>query len=138
MRPPFVFTGPEPHKLTEVDVLAKRAVCSVCGPVAILVEKGGRVCATRRRECRKRARDRLSAKRKGAKQVWLSENARGYGNDHRRFVKPVCERCGFQSAHIDQIDIHHKDRNPKNNHISNLLSLCANCHRLEHAFDDRG
>ena len=46
---------------------------------------------------------------------------------------PVCERCGFVAKDNCQIDIHHKDRNRKNNEPENLETLCANCHRLEHS-----
>lgn len=43
-----------------------------------------------------------------------------------------CERCGFIPKDRCQLDIHHKDRNRKNNKIENLETICANCHRLEH------
>lgn len=43
-----------------------------------------------------------------------------------------CERCGFDS--VKQIlGIHHKDRNRKNNDLSNLEVLCPNCHSTEHS-----
>lgn len=57
----------------------------------------------------------------------------GLGKYHpsRKKKKPHCERCGF-IGDACQLDIHHKDRNHKNNEESNLETLCANCHRLEH------
>lgn len=51
---------------------------------------------------------------------------------HRRFVKELCEKCGFIPEHICQLDVHHLDRNHNNNAPNNLKTLCANCHRLEH------
>jgi len=38
-----------------------------------------------------------------------------------------CNRCDRLSHHV-----HHRDRNPMNNDPSNLESLCASCHKLEH------
>lgn len=46
--------------------------------------------------------------------------------------KSVCERCSFIPEHPCQLDIHHIDHNHFNNDLSNLKTLCANCHRLEH------
>lgn len=44
-----------------------------------------------------------------------------------------CERpgCGFVAEHSVQIHIDHKDGNKRNNDITNLWSLCANCHALK-------
>ena len=49
-----------------------------------------------------------------------------------KIKKPHCERCGFIADDPCQLDVHHIDRNNKNNNQSNLQTLCANCHRLEH------
>lgn len=51
---------------------------------------------------------------------------------HRRFLGLCCERCGFIPEHTCQLDVHHLDHNHYNNDPSNLKTLCANCHRLEH------
>lgn len=42
-----------------------------------------------------------------------------------------CERCGFDQ-YPEILGVHHKDRNRKNNELSNLEVLCANCHSIEH------
>ncbi len=42
-----------------------------------------------------------------------------------------CERCGYD-AEQKILGVHHKDRNRKNNDLSNLEVLCPNCHSLEH------
>jgi len=44
--------------------------------------------------------------------------------------KEKCENCSFFPTHKCQLDIDHIDGNKKNNSISNLMVLCANCHRL--------
>ena len=43
----------------------------------------------------------------------------------------TCSKCGFQAVHKGQLDIDHIDGNHKNNDISNIQILCANCHRLK-------
>lgn len=42
-----------------------------------------------------------------------------------------CERCGY-SEHPEILVVHHRDRDRKNNDISNLEILCPNCHAMEH------
>ena len=47
--------------------------------------------------------------------------------------KDSCESCGGQK----RLGIHHKDRNWRNNELSNLQTLCASCHTsLHHAAGD--
>lgn len=41
-----------------------------------------------------------------------------------------CERCGYNKYEI--LQIHHKDRNRRNNNLSNLELICPNCHFEEH------
>ena len=41
-----------------------------------------------------------------------------------------CERCGFTKFQI--LQVHHKDRNRKNNDFQNLELICPNCHYEEH------
>ena len=42
----------------------------------------------------------------------------------------ACERCGYDILEI--LQIHHKNRNRKNNNLSNLELICPNCHAKEH------
>jgi hypothetical protein len=41
-----------------------------------------------------------------------------------------CERCGYNKSEI--LQVHHRDRNRKNNDLSNLELVCPNCHYEEH------
>lgn len=43
----------------------------------------------------------------------------------------TCTQCGFVAQHKCQLDIDHIDGNHKNEDMSNLQVLCANCHRLK-------
>lgn len=47
-------------------------------------------------------------------------------------VEQVCKRC--KSDDTRTLTAHHKDRNRKNNSISNLIWLCHNCHYLVHHY----
>jgi 5-methylcytosine-specific restriction endonuclease McrA len=61
--------------------------------------------------------------------------------DYRKFAfeqkQHSCEKCGYDK--IAQIlEVHHKDRNRKNNNITNLEILCPNCHDEEHYLTNSG
>ena len=47
----------------------------------------------------------------------------------KRHIKEACETCGATG----RLHVHHKDENPRNNRPSNLMTLCASCHRLCHS-----
>jgi HNH endonuclease len=46
----------------------------------------------------------------------------------RKFLKSACERC----CGVEQLEVHHIDRNWKNNSPGNLQTLCRACHRAKH------
>lgn len=43
----------------------------------------------------------------------------------------VCECCGFIPEDMCQLDVDHIDGDHQNNCVTNLQTLCANCHRLK-------
>jgi len=51
---------------------------------------------------------------------------------YRKFKEECCSRCGFIAENRCQLDVHHIDQNHHNNDPNNLITLCANCHRLIH------
>ena len=50
---------------------------------------------------------------------------------YRLHLENKCSNCGFVPIHICQLDVDHIDGDKSNNCISNLQTLCANCHRLK-------
>lgn len=44
-------------------------------------------------------------------------------------VSLFCSSCGY-SEFVEGLEVHHIDGDSKNNNVSNLMILCATCHRL--------
>ncbi len=104
----------ERHSLRSVDEATRTGWCFLCGPVNV-TRKGddGWRC--------KAANDRFFK-----------------GGERRRYQEvkgDTCERCGFVAEHPAQLDVHHKDGDHRNSAPANLVTLCANCHRLVHYND---
>jgi len=62
-----------------------------------------------------------------------------YGYDFKHYIRHrvyerdnyVCQNCGKQlEKGSRKMVAHHKDRNKKNNDLSNLITLCNNCHGI--------
>lgn len=49
-------------------------------------------------------------------------------------VRQICGKCKTEDQRI--LAVHHKDRNRKNNSVSNLIWLCHNCHYLVHHYNN--
>ena len=103
--------------MTEVDTEALTGVCAFCGPVRVK-RKAGTAPGTFKYLCAK------------SQARWNGVRGR---KDYVGFKGESCQRCGFVALHPAQLDVHHKDRDRTNNTPTNLETLCANCHRLEHA-----
>jgi DNA-directed RNA polymerase subunit RPC12/RpoP len=61
-----------------------------------------------------------------------------YGNELKSYRKLAfrnldvkCNNCGWDN-YPDVLEVHHKDCNRSNNHISNLEFLCPTCHEVHH------
>ena len=48
-------------------------------------------------------------------------------------IKPRCKLCSLKDIRV--LAVHHRNRDRKNNNISNLVWLCYNCHRLAHQYN---
>ncbi len=93
------------HRLLLKHPDKRWGICSVCGPTRLkLKQRGYYSCRTKY----------------NANRVKLAKHK-----------KPHCETCGFIAIHRSQLDIDHIDGDHNNNSLSNLQTLCANCHRLK-------
>lgn len=123
------------HRLSDVDEVARTATCSVCGPSQKIKIKALKDSGKNQYQC--------WTKRLAWKKKWLAGTSPGAlkhkernklkSSPHRRFVKPLCSRCNYSPEDIIEIDVHHVDENHDNNDPTNLVSLCACCHRLVHS-----
>ena len=103
----------------------KERPCVVCGTL-ILATKNAKTCS---RAC-------ANTNRKGIKYK-LGRPKRDKVKT-QRFLKirlihqrgTMCERCKYPKIEI--LQVHHKDRNRKNNELDNLELICPNCHAEEH------
>lgn len=83
-------------------------LCLYCESPFLAKRKDNVYC---RRRCKNNAKDRRAS---------YTTHKKGY-----------CEKCGFIAEHRCQLDVDHIDGNHDNNQLSNLQTLCANCHRLK-------
>ena len=59
-----------------------------------------------------------------------------YRSAAMRHYPNKCDICGYDT-HPEVLEVHHRDKNRKNNVLGNLQVLCPTCHRVEH-FVDKG
>lgn len=50
---------------------------------------------------------------------------------YRKHLEDKCRRCGFVPEDVCQLTVDHIDKNHSNNEVSNLQTLCGNCHYLK-------
>lgn len=81
--------------------------------------------STKRKYCSK------ACVNKAHKSEWKPDFTTVRKNMMVRGMLTECVRCGY-AEHPEILGVHHKDRNRKNNDLSNLEVLCPNCHSLEH------
>lgn len=87
--------------------------------------------------CGKEFHSSLSTKRKYCSRSCWKLGIQSSGPIYyRKFKGDICNKCGFVPVDKCQLDIHHIDNNKNNNKEDNLITLCANCHRLVHFLDE--
>ena len=62
---------------------------------------------------------------------YVAMRLRQKNKEYTLHKKGHCELCGFVPKHPVQLDVDHIDGDKKNADPSNLMTLCANCHRLK-------
>lgn len=82
----------------------------------------------------KDANRRKFCSRECMRQNWLKRPLTNKSTAHyraRALRKDACERCGATT----RLQVHHKDRNPLNDSVENLETLCSTCHHTEHTVE---
>ncbi len=69
---------------------------------------------------------RANATERGYTSIWVRVRGMKLGRH------PLCERCLMHGRDVAAALVHHRDRNPRNNHAENIESLCVQCHDAEH------
>lgn len=105
----------------------KESPCVVCGKL-ILAGLNKKTCS---RSCANRHRTGIQYKINRPRDKVVSERALKIRLIEER--GRVCARCGY--ARFEILQIHHKDRDRKNNSLDNLELICPNCHCIEHYFE---
>lgn len=54
-----------------------------------------------------------------------------YAKGYRLYKKDYCEECFLEPELSAILEVDHVDGNHANNDLSNLRTLCANCHRMK-------
>jgi 5-methylcytosine-specific restriction endonuclease McrA len=104
------------HKLSEIDDDLLMAYCSECETL-VKILKEIRSDGKARYRCKNRHRDTLNLTKA----------------PYRQFKKDRCEDpdCTATILYSCQLTVDHIDGNRHNNDISNLMTLCHNCHALK-------
>lgn len=101
------------HRLTNINLETRKAFCSSCQAIVGIIYRNRTASGKINWRC------------------GVYENKRKSKDKYRHHKKDKCERCGFVPEHLCQLDVDHIDNNHKNNDLANLMTLCANCHRLK-------
>lgn len=101
----------------------QRHPCQLCGEII----KGRKTFQSKEKKyCSRKCASFVNATLRSSKKyvpLGFSETIKKYG-------KLICERCKIDDENV--LCVHHIDNNRQNNDISNLETLCANCHHKEH------
>lgn len=99
--------------------------CLECGQDFIAAKNKHRFCS---RKCSRRNYGKTKRQSYRDQDIWPNS----------REAKAVllikhccCQICGWKEV-PEVLELHHKDRNHRNNSQSNLMLLCPNCHTIEH------
>jgi predicted nucleic acid-binding Zn ribbon protein len=102
----------------------KYTKCVICAK-SILISKNEKTCS---RSCSNKLRKGIKYKvGRPRDNVYTIQSIKIRLLDERG---KRCERCGYDSVNI--LQVHHKNRNNKDNRFDNLEIICPNCHCEEH------
>jgi hypothetical protein len=104
----------------------KEKPCLICGKI-ILAGLNKKTCS---RSCANKSREGIRYKIGRPR-----DKAELFRNLKLKLLKKKgkkCGRCTYNKYEI--LQVHHKDRNRKNNKLDNLELICPNCHYEEHFY----
>ena len=124
---------------TQIEANKDRVFCSlVCYGLCSRINKPCKVCGkliraglnkkTCSKSCANKSREGIRYKIGSPK-----DKARLFRGLKLELLKErgkICGRCSYTKYEI--LQVHHKDRNKKNNKLENLELICPNCHYEEH------
>ena len=121
------------HKYVKKEYFGKshcqRVSCIMCGRFFIQNVPGQIYCSKLCRDRNKYLKDLENARQKVRNlPAYIEENHRQ--KMRRSEVKQKCVFCGRTTGLI----VHHRDRNPENNDLKNLVYLCGSDHQILHCF----
>ena len=102
----------------------QRNPCVLCGKI---ITGRAKILGKDKTFCSRRCANIVNRTLKGGKRNYV---AVAFIGTIRRTGKLACERCGYDN--LFALVGHHSDRNRDNYSTDNLITLCANCHSLEH------
>lgn len=105
----------------------KEKPCLICGKL-ILAGLNKKTCS---RSCANKRREGIKYKIGSPRNKVKSQRALKLRLLKERGKK--CEKCDYNKYQI--LEIHHKNRNRKNNELENLELICPNCHAEEHLLE---
>ena len=100
----------------------QRHPCELCGKI---ITGRAKFHGYEKRFCSRRCSAIANSSLKAQKYI-----PKGFAATINKLGKICCERCKMDN--ICALQVHHKDRDRKNNDYHNLETLCANCHAIEH------
>lgn len=112
------------HVFKKLEPVSVQGVCLACGKNK-QTQKAKGVYRPLCRPCHE--------KRHGMTPAWKYKKPTSgtRGTRYKAHKKDHCEKCGFVAEHLCQLDVDHVDNDRTNDNPSNLMTLCANCHRLK-------
>ena len=105
----------------------KEKPCLICGKL-ILAGLNKKTCS---RSCANKHREGIKYKIGSPRNKVKSQRALKLRLLKERGKK--CEKCDYNKYQI--LEVHHKNRNRKNNELKNLELICPNCHAEEHLLE---
>ncbi len=125
-----------------IEIKRGKVFCSVtCAGIACRKEKPCLICKklilaglnkkTCSRSCANKLREGIKYKIGSPKDKVKSQRALKLRLLKERGRK--CEKCDYSKYQI--LEVHHKNRNRKNNELENLELICPNCHAEEHLLE---